>query len=119
MSMPMKINILRISCCSNLFPVQISFSSFLHSFFFQPEMIRKAGYPAESHVIMTEDGYLLTLHRIPGGNNSLPVLLQHGFLGSSADWIVLGKGKAFGTIVNQFLKSHMYHKIMSSISPLL
>ncbi|XP_025266499.1 lipase 1-like [Camponotus floridanus] len=27
-------------------------------------MIRKAGYPVEAHVIMTEDGYLLTLHRI-------------------------------------------------------
>jgi len=68
-------------------------------------MIRKAGYPAESHVVMTEDGYRLTLHRIPGGNDSLPVLLQHGFISSSADWVVLGKNKAFGMIVNQFLKS--------------
>ncbi|CAL1684025.1 unnamed protein product [Lasius platythorax] len=59
-----------------------------------PEMIRRAGYPAEAHVIMTEDGYLLTLHRIPGGNGSLPVLLQHGLLGCSADWALLGKGKA-------------------------
>ncbi|EFN72560.1 Lipase 3 [Camponotus floridanus] len=59
---------------------------------------------------MTEDGYLLTLHRIPGGNNSLPVLLQHGLLCSSADWVVLGKGKALGIIVNQFLNSNMYHK---------
>jgi len=62
-------------------------------------MIRKAGYPAEAHVVMTEDGYLLTLHRIPGGNNSLPVLLQHGLLVSSADWIILGKGKALGIIL--------------------
>ncbi|EFN67149.1 Lipase 3 [Camponotus floridanus] len=58
------------------------------------EMIRRAGYPAEAHVIMTEDGYLLTLHRIPGRNDSVPVLLQHGLLGSSADWVILGKGKA-------------------------
>ncbi|CAL1684027.1 unnamed protein product [Lasius platythorax] len=59
-----------------------------------PEMIKRAGYPAEAHVIKTKDGYLLTLHRIPGGNGSLPVLLQHGLLCSSADWAILGKGKA-------------------------
>lgn len=59
-------------------------------------MIRKAGYPAEAHVVTTEDGYLLTLHRIPGGNGSVPVFLQHGILGSSADWVILGKGKALG-----------------------
>jgi len=68
-------------------------------------MIRKAGYPAESHVVMTEDGYLLTLHRIPGGNDSLPVLLQHGLLSSSADWVLLGKNKALRMTVNQFLIS--------------
>lgn len=60
-------------------------------------MIRRAGYPAEAHVITTEDGYLLTLHRIPGGNDSLPVLLLHAFVCSSADWVILGKDKALGT----------------------
>ncbi|KMQ84298.1 lipase 3 [Lasius niger] len=63
-----------------------------------PEMIKRAGYPAEAHVIMTEDGYLLTLHRIPGGNGSPPVLLLHGAFCSSAAWVILGKGKALGTI---------------------
>jgi len=61
-------------------------------------MIRKAGYPVETHVTTTEDGYLLTLHRIPGDNGSLPVLLQHGFSGTSAVWVILGKKKALGTI---------------------
>ncbi|KMQ86674.1 lipase 1 [Lasius niger] len=61
-------------------------------------MIRKEGYPAEAHVVKTEDGYLLTLHRIPNDNGSLPVLLQHGLLSSSADWLVLGKGKALRTL---------------------
>ncbi|XP_025265046.1 lipase 3 [Camponotus floridanus] len=64
-----------------------------------PEMIKKAGYPAEAHVIQTEDGYLLTLHRIPGGNNSLPVLLQHGLLVSSFDWVILGKNKALAYLL--------------------
>jgi len=61
-------------------------------------MIRKAGYPVETHVVTTEDGYLLTLHRIPGGNGSLPVLLQHSLLATSAVWVILGKEKALGTI---------------------
>jgi len=69
-------------------------------------MIRRAGYPAEAHVIMTEDGYLLTLHRIPGRNDSVPVLLQHGLLGSSADWVILGKGKALGTNLINLLINH-------------
>ncbi|GAB1867621.1 Lipase [Camponotus japonicus] len=60
-----------------------------------PEMIREAEYPVEAHVITTEDGYLLTLHRIPGGNDSLPVLLLHGLTASSSKWLIPGKGKAF------------------------
>ncbi|EFN60340.1 Lipase 3 [Camponotus floridanus] len=67
-------------------------------------MIREAGHPVETHVITTEDGYLLTLHRIPGGNDSLPVPLQHGFLSSSADWVILGRGKALGMISAELLK---------------
>lgn len=59
-----------------------------------PEMIRRAGYPAEAHVVLTEDGYLLTLHRLPGNKDSPPVLLQHGLLSSSADWVILGKNKS-------------------------
>ena len=59
-------------------------------------MIRKEGYPAEAHVVVTEDGYLLTMHRIPGDRKSPAVFLQHGVLGSSADWVMLGKGKALG-----------------------
>ncbi|XP_011697750.1 PREDICTED: lysosomal acid lipase/cholesteryl ester hydrolase-like, partial [Wasmannia auropunctata] len=57
------------------------------------QMIRKAGYPAEAHVIQTEDGYLLTLHRIPGNKDQPPVLLQHCYLCSSAAWIIAGKDK--------------------------
>lgn len=70
---------------------------------FQAQLIRKYGYQAESHQIETEDGYLLTLHRIPG-NETDPtpdgkpiVLLQHGILGSSADWVMLGPNYSLGT----------------------
>ena len=63
---------------------------------FQPEFIRKDGYPSESHEIETEDGYLLTVHRIPGKEGSTPVFLQHGLLESSADWILPGKNRSLG-----------------------
>jgi len=58
-------------------------------------MIRKAGYPVETHTVQTEDGYLLTLYRIPRQNGA-PVLLQHGLLTSSADFLILGKDKGLG-----------------------
>lgn len=61
-------------------------------------MIKKAGYPAEAHVVVTKDGYLLTIHRIPAPEGSTPVFLQHGLLGSSADWVVTGKGKSLGKL---------------------
>lgn len=57
-------------------------------------MITREGYPAEAHVVTTDDGYLLTLHRIPGAPGSLPIFIQHGFLGSSADWVISGKNRA-------------------------
>lgn len=57
----------------------------------QPQIVRRHGYSAESHTIVTEDGYILTLHRIPGPRNGSrdgqPVFLQHGLLSSSADWV--------------------------------
>lgn len=61
----------------------------------QPQLIRRHGYPSESHLIVTEDGYILRMHRIAGsqtGSNkgNQPVFLQHGLFGSSADWIMNG-----------------------------
>ncbi|XP_057375196.1 lipase 3-like [Daphnia carinata] len=60
------------------------------------EIITGRGYPAETYSVVTEDGYILELHRIPHGKNSAadsrprgkPILFQHGFLGSSADWLI-------------------------------
>jgi lysosomal acid lipase/cholesteryl ester hydrolase len=70
-----------------------------------PELIVKYGYPAESHTVQTEDGYILTMHRIPYGKggarraSNTPVLLQHGLLSSSADWVISGPGKALAYLL--------------------
>lgn len=72
-----------------------------------PQLIALHGYVSESHTIVTEDGYILTVHRIPYSRNSTTrnsprktVLLHHGLLGSSADWIIPGPEKGLAYILS-------------------
>lgn len=58
------------------------------------QIIESQGYPAEAHAVTTQDGYILTMHRIPGKPGSPAVFLQHGFLGSSADWLIINKSQS-------------------------
>jgi len=53
-----------------------------------PEIISKAGYTPETHTVFTDDGYILTLHRIPG--DGPVVFCQHGIEDSSATWVLAG-----------------------------
>ncbi|MFH4978709.1 hypothetical protein AB6A40_005418 [Gnathostoma spinigerum] len=62
-----------------------------------PEIIERWGYPVEQHSVITEDGYVLILHRIPHGkkesskNSSTKkpvVFLQHGLLCTSSVWVM-------------------------------
>ncbi|XP_013172127.1 PREDICTED: lipase 3-like [Papilio xuthus] len=72
-----------------------------------PDLIRKYGYPVESHNVRTSDGYILQMFRIPHGRdqNNVPgvkkpvVFLMHGLLASSADWVLMGPGSAFGYLL--------------------
>merc|ERR1712141_300865 len=64
-----------------------------------PVMIASMGYPVETHTVITSDCYILEMHRIPHGKNSKAatkgsILLVHGVLASSADW-VMGMPKKF------------------------
>lgn len=68
---------------------------------FKPDRIKSHGYPAETHSITTDDGYILQLFRIPHGRNASsagkqPVFLMHGFLDSSSAWIALGPENSLG-----------------------
>ncbi|XP_063824708.1 lipase 3-like [Ostrinia nubilalis] len=72
-----------------------------------PGLVAKYGYPIESHEVITPDGYILTMHRIPHGRdrNNKPVrnkpvvFLMHGMMSSSADYLVIGPGNAIGYVL--------------------
>ncbi|XP_069668914.1 lipase 3-like [Periplaneta americana] len=71
-----------------------------------PMLIIEHGYPAETHTVTTDDGYILTLHRIPfspvsnNTKNKRPVVfIQHGLLSSSVDWIIMGPGKSLAYLL--------------------
>ncbi|XP_038109497.1 lipase 1 [Culex quinquefasciatus] len=59
-----------------------------------PELIVKYGYKVEDHNVITEDGYVLKVFQMPPRQRSCvkkkPVLLVHGLLSSSADYVFAG-----------------------------
>ncbi|XP_077534433.1 gastric triacylglycerol lipase-like [Haemaphysalis longicornis] len=58
------------------------------------QLITSKGYPAQEYSVVTKDGYILKMHRIPHGREGRGagrrpvVFLQHGLLCSSADWVI-------------------------------
>lgn len=59
------------------------------------ELIEARGFKVEVHFVTTNDGYILALHHLVNRNSSCvecielkPVILQHGLVGSAADFVV-------------------------------
>ncbi|KAI1306442.1 Lipase member M [Halotydeus destructor] len=56
------------------------------------ELVESRGFKLENHHVTTDDGYILTLHRLVNPhhnhNNVRPLLLQHGFGSCSVHWMV-------------------------------
>ncbi|XP_067622835.1 lipase 3-like isoform X2 [Eurosta solidaginis] len=64
-----------------------------------PKLIRKYGYPSETHTVVTKDGYILEMHRIPK-RGAQPVLLMHGILDTSATWVLMGPKSGLGYMLS-------------------
>jgi len=66
----------------------------------------KRGYPCETHSVVTEDGYILNMHRIPWGKDGKTagvrpaVNLQHGLMSSSEDWVISPPGQALAFLLS-------------------
>ncbi|XP_063540386.1 lipase 3-like [Cydia strobilella] len=62
------------------------------------QLLQKNQYVVEEHTIKTDDGYILTLFRIPPKQKTRDVqkrpvvFLMHGLLGSADDWVLSGPG---------------------------
>lgn len=47
--------------------------------------------------MVTKDGYILEMHRIPK-KGAQPVLLMHGILDTSATWVLMGPKSGLGKL---------------------
>jgi pimeloyl-ACP methyl ester carboxylesterase len=70
------------------------------------QMIQSKGYTWEEHKVITSDGYILGVYRIPRGRNApptsppgRPVLLQHGLLDSGTSWVMNFPDQSLGYIL--------------------
>lgn len=65
------------------------------------ELARKYKYEIEEHTVVTEDGYILNIHRLPpkNGKNCGTIFLMHGILDSSDSWVLQGPNNALAYIL--------------------
>lgn len=65
------------------------------------------GYKSEEHTVTTEDGYILTVFRCYKNLETIKkvVILHHGTVSSSDDFVMNIPSQALGEITNTILKS--------------
>lgn len=64
-----------------------------------PDIVQRNGYPLEEYQVTTDDGYILTIFRIPHGKEPeqispqkrKPIFLQHGMTLNSGTFVNIGK----------------------------
>ena len=85
------------SCCATSLP---------ELYLDTPQLIRYWGYSAETHQVITNDGYILTLHRLfsnkaqEKNHGPKPTFLcVHGVLGSSSDWVINVPNQSLGFLL--------------------
>lgn len=71
--------------------------------------MEKYGYKSETHNVTTDDGYILTIHRITRGNTANyerrpAVLFLHGLGNPSDFWVLRGPKKSLSMQAQYFLK---------------
>ncbi|CAH2056958.1 unnamed protein product, partial [Iphiclides podalirius] len=70
------------------------------------EFANNHGYAAEEYTVVTDDGYILSLFRIPKGKKCKgpvrqpPVLLMHGLLQSSDSWLDAGPSAGLAFLIS-------------------
>ncbi|XP_050081569.1 lipase 3-like [Anopheles aquasalis] len=68
-----------------------------------PQLIKKYGYQVENHEATSADGYIISLTRIPPSKpkhrHPYPILLVHGLLGSSGDYLVIGPNNSIAYLL--------------------
>lgn len=65
--------------------------------YFQSSYLWDLGLPSEEHEVITEDGYVLTMFRIPKPG-ATPALLMHGFMGTSDMWLLMERDSNLGEV---------------------
>ncbi|KAH9631726.1 hypothetical protein HF086_014727 [Spodoptera exigua] len=69
------------------------------------QLAQKYEYTIEEHTVKTDDGYVLTVFRIPPKMRTRDVqkrpvvFLMHGVLGSADDWLLMGPGKSLAYLL--------------------
>ncbi|XP_025831745.1 lipase 3-like [Agrilus planipennis] len=67
-------------------------------------IIQSRGYPVEVHKVITEDGYILTMHRIPNTRHPrrkrYPIFLQHGLIATSANFATQSRNVSMAFILS-------------------